>query len=130
MGWVAVLVAFVVSHMVGDYLFQTDWQARNKHGGLTRPGVPRRALASHVATYTLAYVPALIWLADDLGLAVLGAALLIGVPHFIQDDGRLIGRYMARVKHLEFGANPAVDRAVDQSFHVVALFLLALLVGS
>jgi hypothetical protein len=130
MGWVAVLVAFVVSHMVGDYLFQTDWQARNKHGGLTRAGVPRRALASHVATYTLAYVPALIWLADDLGLAVLGAALLIGVPHFIQDDGRLIGQYIARVKHLEFGANPAVDRAVDQSFHVVALFLLALLVGS
>ncbi len=130
MGWVAVLVAFVVSHLVGDYLFQTDWQACNKHGGLTRAGVPRRALASHVATYTLAYVPALIWLADDLGVAVLGAALLIAVPHFIQDDGRLIGRYMSRVKHLEFGANPAVDRAVDQSFHVVALFLLALLVGS
>jgi len=129
MGWVAVLVAFVVSHMVGDYLFQTDWQARNKHGGLTRTGIPRRALASHVATYTLAYVPALIWLAGDLGLGVFGAALLVAVPHFVQDDGRLIGLYMMRVKHLEFGANPAVDRAVDQSFHVVALFLLALLVG-
>jgi hypothetical protein len=130
MGWVAVLVVFVVSHMVGDYLFQTDWQARNKHGGLTGAGAPRRALASHVGTYTLAYVPALIWLAGDLGLGVFGAALLIGVPHFIQDDGRLIGLYMQRVKHLEFGTHPSVDRAVDQSFHVVALFLLALLVGS
>jgi hypothetical protein len=130
MGWVAVLVVFVVSHMVGDYLFQTDWQARTKHGGLTRTGAPRRALASHVATYTLAYVPALIWLAGDLGLGVFGTAVLIGLPHFIQDDGRLIGLYMSRVKHLEFGLNPAVDRAVDQSFHIVALFLLALLIGS
>lgn len=130
MGWVAVFVAFGISHMVGDYLLQTDWQACNKHGGLTRPGVSRRALLTHVTTYTLAYVPALIWLADDLGAGVFGAALLIFVPHFIQDDGRLIGLYMARVKHLEFGVNPAVDRAVDQTFHVVALFLLALLVGT
>lgn len=130
MGWVAVFVAFGVSHMVGDYLFQTDWQARHKHGGLTERGESRRALASHVTTYTLAYLPALIWLADDLGPWVVGTALLIAVPHFIQDDGSLIAAYMERVKHLRFGVNPAVDRAVDQSFHVVALFLLALLVGS
>lgn len=130
MGWVAVFAAFVVSHLVGDYLFQTDWQARNKRGGLSQPGAPRRALCSHVVTYTLAYLPALIWLAGDLGAGVLGAALLIAVPHFVQDDGRLIGSYMERVKQLEPGANPAVDRAVDQTFHIVALFLLALLVGS
>ncbi|MGI8800693.1 MAG: DUF3307 domain-containing protein [Solirubrobacteraceae bacterium] len=130
MGWVAVFVAFAVSHMVGDYLFQTDWQACNKHGGLSRPGVSRRALCSHVATYTLAYVPALIWLAGNLGGWVVGAALLIGVPHLVQDDGRLIGAYMARVKHLELGVHPSVDRAVDQSFHIVALFLLSLVVGS
>jgi hypothetical protein len=130
MGWVAVFAAFVVSHLVGDYLFQTDWQALYKHGGLTDRGAPRRALYTHVATYTLAYVPALIWLAAPLGLGILGAALLIAVPHLIQDDGRLIGAYLSRVKHLEPGTNPAVDRAVDQAFHVVALFLLALLVGT
>jgi hypothetical protein len=130
MGWVEVFATFVVSHLVGDYLFQTDWQACNKHRGLTEPGAPRRALFSHVATYTLAYVPALIWLAGDLGVAVFGAALLIGVPHLVQDDGRLLGGYMRRVKHLEPGVNPAVDRAADQSFHFLALFLLALLLGS
>ncbi len=91
MGWVAVFAAFVVSHLVGDYLFQTDWQARHKHGGLSRRGACRRALCSHVATYTLAYLPALIWLAGDHGAWVVGVALLIGVPHLIQDDGRLIG---------------------------------------
>jgi hypothetical protein len=130
MGWVEVFAAFIVSHMVGDYLFQTDWQARHKHGGLTVRGAPRRALCSHVATYTLAYVPVLVWLTGSLGPGVIGVALLIGVPHLVQDDGRLIGAYMNRVKHLEFGVNPAVDRAVDQSFHYLALFLLALVVGS
>jgi hypothetical protein len=129
MGWVQVFAAFLVSHLVGDYLFQTDWQARHKHGGLSRSGEPRRALCSHVTTYTLAYLPALIWLAGALGPGIVGAALLIGVPHLLQDDGRLIGAYMARVKHLELGAAPSVDRAVDQSFHILALFLLALVVG-
>jgi hypothetical protein len=130
MGWVAVFAAFVVSHLVGDYLFQTDWQAVHKHGGLRQRGVARRALCTHVSTYTLAYVPALIWLAGDVGAGAVGVAVLIGVPHLVQDDGGLIGVYMARVKHLEPGVNTAVDRAVDQSFHVVALFLVALLVGS
>jgi hypothetical protein len=130
MGWVEVFATFVVSHMVGDYLFQTDWQARHKHGGLTARGAPRRALCSHVTTYTLAYLPALVWLSGSLGAGVVGAALLIGIPHLVQDDGRLIGAYMLRVKHLQLGVAPSVDRAVDQSFHYVALFLLALLVGS
>jgi hypothetical protein len=130
MTWVAVFAAFVVSHMVGDYLFQTDWQALHKRGGLLQAGDPRRALSAHVATYVLAYVPALIWLAGDLGAGALWVVLLIGVPHFVQDDGRLIGAYMTRVKHLQPGVNPAVDRAVDQTFHVVALFLLALLTRS
>jgi hypothetical protein len=130
MGWVACFAVFVLSHLVGDYLLQTDWQARHKRGGLTAPGAPRRALCGHVATYTLAFVPALAWLASSLGAGVLWAALLIGVPHLLQDDGRAIGFYMRRVKHLEPGAAPAVDRAVDQTFHLLALFGLAVLAGS
>ena len=30
MNWVSVFARFVVSHLVGDYLLQTDWQARHK----------------------------------------------------------------------------------------------------
>ena len=44
MSWVSVFAAFLVAHMVGDYLFQTDWQARNKRGGLSGSAVARRAL--------------------------------------------------------------------------------------
>ena len=35
MSWPDALVGFLAAHMVGDYLFQTDWQARHKRGGLT-----------------------------------------------------------------------------------------------
>ena len=62
MSWVSVLAGFLVAHMVGDYLLQTDWQARNKRGGLSGDAVARRALISHVTTYTLAFVPAFIWI--------------------------------------------------------------------
>ena len=67
--------------MVGDYLFQTDWQARHKRGGLSGDRVALRALCTHVATYTLAFLPAFVWIADELdaGWAVL-AAVLIALP--------------------------------------------------
>lgn len=130
MSWVSVLAGFLVAHMVGDYLFQTDWQALNKRGGLGADPVARRALMSHIAGYTLAFVPALVWLADDIGAWVVGVAALIAVPHWIQDDGRLLSAYMRRVKHTDPRANLSVTAAADQTFHFVALFLTALLVGS
>jgi hypothetical protein len=129
MPWVEVFAAFVVSHLVGDYLLQTDWQALHKRGGLGPDPVSRRALLSHIAGYTLAFVPALIWLADDIGASAIGVAALIAVPHMIQDDGRLLAAYMLKVKHADPRANPAVAAAADQSFHFLALFLTALLVG-
>ena len=53
MSWVSVFAGFLVAHMVGDYLLQTDWQARHKRGGLSDPAA-RRPLVTHVTTYTLA----------------------------------------------------------------------------
>jgi len=130
MPWVEVFAVFVVSHLVGDYMFQTEWQALNKHGGLGDDPVKRRALLSHIATYTLAYVPALIWLWSSVGAGVFGVAALIAIPHLIQDDGRLLNAYARKVKSADLTANPALAASLDQSFHVLALFLLALLVGS
>jgi hypothetical protein len=128
---VEVFVVFIVSHLVGDYLLQTDWQAANKTGGLKFRGTPRRALCSHVATYTLAYIPALVWLADDIGAgkAIIVAAA-IGIPHLVQDDGRWLDHYMRAVKHCEPCDAPDVRAAVDQVFHVVALLLTAIIVGA
>jgi hypothetical protein len=96
--------------MVGDYLFQTDWQARHKRGGLSGDRVALRALVTHVTTYTLAFAPALVWIGGELdaGWALLAAALIF-LPHFVIDG---------------------LAASVDQSFHVLSLFLVALLVGN
>lgn len=130
MDWVEVFAAFVICHLVGDYLFQTDWQAVHKRGGLSSSPERRQALLSHVATYTLAFTPALVALWDQLGAGVLGVAVLIYVPHMIQDDGRLLTAYVARVKGPNAAELQHVFTAVDQTFHMVALFLLALLAAS
>ncbi len=128
MTWVEVFAVFVVCHMVGDFVLQTDWQARFKHEGLGGDPVRRRALVSHVAVYTLCFVPALVWIGIETGQA--WRAVLVGavvfVPHLIQDDGRLLDAYNLRVKGLgrESGGLRVV---VDQSFHLVFLFGTALL---
>jgi hypothetical protein len=131
MPWVEIFAVFIVSHLVGDFLLQTDVQAMHKRGGLGGNGRSPRGLLSHTLTYTLAFVPALIWLAGDLGaLETIGVALLIALPHMLQDDGRLLDAYMRGIKGVVEPKPGGLLIAVDQSFHLLALFLVALLVGN
>lgn len=125
MPWPEILLALLVAHVVGDFLLQTDHQARFKARGLGRDRVRRTALLRHVAVYTLVCVPVLLWAAD--GAAETGlAAAAVAVPHAVQDDGRLIARWNRSVKRFDPAGAPFVAVLVDQSFHVVALFALAL----
>ena len=126
MTWVEVFAVFVVSHAVGDFLLQTEFQAVNKRGGLGGERVARRALLAHTLSYTLAFLPAFAWLGGELGAgAVVAVAAGVAVPHCVQDDGRLVGAYARAVKHTD--PEPGMLMlAVDQSFHLVVLFALAL----
>jgi hypothetical protein len=124
--WVEVFAVLVVSHLAGDFLVQTEWQARNKIGGLGRSPEARRALLSHLLTYTLCFVPALVWLADSRGWGTVGIGALIALPHLVQDDGRCLSLYLSRVKRSNAEPGDLVYFAVDQSFHLVALFGIAL----
>jgi hypothetical protein len=128
--WVEVFSVFVVCHLTGDYLLQTDWQAANKVGGLGSDPLARRALLAHIATYTLAFAPAFAWLAGDLGAGALLAALFVAAPHLVQDDGRLLDLYLRRVKRCDPDTVPGVRAAADQAFHLLALFALAVVAGS
>jgi hypothetical protein len=130
MTWGALFVVFFVSHQTGDYLFQTDWQARNKHGGLGRSSDARRALMMHTFTYTCAFVPVLIWIGESIGWKALIIAAAIALPHLFQDDGRLLAHYVRRVKGVDAAANRTVAAFVDQAFHMVALLGAALLVSA
>ncbi len=127
MPWVEVFAVFVVSHLVGDYMLQTEWEALNKRGGLSGPPTARRALLSHIATYTLAFVPSLIWLWQSDKAWVFALAAVIAFPHMIQDDGRLLTAYARRFKKADIQSDALLGHALDQAFHVLALFLTALL---
>lgn len=127
MDWGEVFIVLLVSHVAGDFLLQTEWQALNKAGGLGRSAQARRALRNHALTYTLAYVPGLVWIAAERDAALAaGLALLVTVPHVIVDDGRLLSRWMLTVKHVP-APNPGLRIMVDQSFHLVLLLPVALL---
>jgi len=125
--WEEVFAVFVVCHLAGDFLLQTDWQATNKRGGLSGDRVARRALFSHVAVYTLVFIPAVAWIASEKSALALALLAVIFVPHLVQDDGRLVTGWNHAVKHAALPPGEAVSIAVDQTFHVVFLFGTALL---
>lgn len=128
MDWPEITLVFWVSHLVGDFLLQTDWQALNKHGDSGSPWVSRRALLSHVSVYTLCFVPALIWIRDDISaLGAVGLAAVIFIPHLVIDDGRLVRLYMVRVKRSPDPPPSGLSLAVDQSLHLICLWGTALL---
>ncbi|HEY6522746.1 MAG TPA: DUF3307 domain-containing protein [Solirubrobacteraceae bacterium] len=129
MTWPAVLAAFLVCHLAGDLLLQTEWQALTKVRGLGDPE-GRRALMAHVLTYMLPYLPVLVWIGDERGVArAVVVALLIALPHVLVDDGRLVGVWLRQVKHSPDPA-PSLRLMVDQSFHVVCLFAVAVLAAA
>ena len=115
----------LLSHITGDVLLQTEWQAQNKPSGLG-DDVARRALGRHIVSYTATFTPALGWIAKHRGAGrAIAVGGLVSIPHLIIDDGRLVRFWMREVKHVPEPA-PGLVTAVDQSFHVLCLLGAAL----
>jgi hypothetical protein len=129
MNWSEVLLALLVSHLVGDFLFQTESQAVGKVEGL-RNARSRQALLSHLVNYMAAFIPVLIWIGVEKtpGRAVVVAAL-IAVPHLLIDDGRMVSFWLRDIKHVP-EASMGLRIAVDQSFHVVCLLGVSLVAAA
>ena len=127
MRWEGVFVVFVVCHVVGDFLLQTDWQATNKRHGLSSNATARRALFGHVAVYTLAFVPAVAWVASNSSAAAWALLPVIFIPHLVQDDTRALIAWNRSVKRGVLEPGDPIFMAVDQSFHLLFLFGTALL---
>ena len=132
MPWIEIFAVFVMSHLFGDFLLQTDEQALNKYGGLRRGRRERRALVSHVACYGLSYLPALIWLAGEhSALAVAAIAIGVALPHLLIDDGTPVTGWLRVVKKAgDVEPGTPLFVYVDQSMHLLCLFALALLTGT
>jgi len=131
MEWNEVLLVLLVCHCTGDFLLQTEFQATQKFGGLGRDRVRRHALCCHVATYAIPFVPALAWIADEVGAGRAAAvAAVVLLTHLVQDDGRLLARYVRRVKHTEASFGSPLWVTIDQSAHLLFLFGAGLLAGA
>ncbi|HXW59815.1 MAG TPA: DUF3307 domain-containing protein [Solirubrobacteraceae bacterium] len=120
MSFADALLVLLVSHIVGDVLLQTEWQARTKALGLGDAS-GRRALAAHLCTYVLAFVPALVWIGvETSAVRAVAVGAFVALTHLLIDDGRLVVAWLENVKHAH---NPplALAIAVDQSLHVVCL---------
>jgi hypothetical protein len=125
--WEEVFAVFVVCHLCGDFLVQTDWQATNKQGGLSGNRVARRALLSHATIYTLMFIPAVIWITSQKSALAVALLAVIFVPHLVQDDARVLMGWNRVVKRSALPPGDPIYMAVDQAFHVVFLFGTALL---
>jgi hypothetical protein len=125
--WDQVFIVFLACHATGDFLLQTEFQATRKAGGLGSNPVARKALFGHLFTYSLCFVPALVWIAHKQSVGRMIAAAAIGLlTHLVQDDRRLLYRYTITVKK----ADPPPDNPlwifIDQAAHLVWLFAAAL----
>ena len=128
MSWAEIFIVFFISHLVGDFILQTDRQARYKFGGLSGDRRARNALFSHVFTYTLAFVPALIWIGSHEGaVAAIVIGFAVAIPHLVIDDGRLLELYMRKVKRCPQPLPDNLVMAVDHSTHLIMLWATALL---
>jgi hypothetical protein len=101
-----------IGHMVGDYIFQTDWMAQNKK------------------TQTLpCLIHSVIWAASVTIFAGWGwiafAALL--VIHFIQDRTYIVRKWMHVIGQDQFATGnyaPWSMVIIDNTFHLLQIWLV------
>lgn len=128
--WTERFADLLAAHALADFVLQTEQQALQKCGGLTGARCSRRALASHVAVYTLSCGGVLAGIAKSRGSSTaIKAAAAIAVPHAIVDDRRLLAGWMRAVKRTDPETMPTLSMVVDQSVHLICLWALARTLG-
>jgi len=111
----------IVGHLVGDYLLQNDWQAQGKK-----------------QSSWICSVHCVLWSASVMLFA--GPAWwrwwvfpVLFLTHFVQDRWGLIRRWMRLAGQDQFAAPPMSPWSlivVDNTWHLVALWLVARILGA
>lgn len=120
-GFAGVLAVLTLSHLVGDWLLQTDWMAREKEKQW-------KALVAHVFVWTICFLlPATAGLFSPLWL------LWLAGTHLVLDGTRFVRWWMTFIKRV-----PEADLrgsawwlvvVVDQVFHLLTLVPVAATAG-
>lgn len=116
----------LASHLVGDFLLQTRWQAAGK----LNDHVVR---ARHVGAYTLAFFPVAVTQAPNAQAAYTFLAFLAAL-HFITDSRRFYStfgdvfawRTDPKTRPLRLSPNPwtPIPILIDQTLHVAQIAIL------
>ncbi len=110
--------ALLIGHLVGDFLLQTGWMAREKTKSYP-------ALVAHAAVYT-ATVTAASLLVGRISWA--GIALLF-VTHTILDRRTFVHWWGRRVQSITRPADQWLYLVTDQVFHMLVLVAVVFLAG-
>jgi hypothetical protein len=111
-----------IAHLVGDWMLQNDWMARNKRG---HPW--SAACLTHCVVYTITLGVALGWATLRQGhllapLSMLGFMVAIFVSHWLIDGWDLARRWGKLMGQTD---NTPVRVVVDQTLHIIVLAFLA-----
>jgi hypothetical protein len=113
-----------VAHLVADWLFQTEWQALNKHQNY-------RALFSHIGIYSLVILSVL-WF--DFGFQNLTVYLVVGmiaVTHAFIDRRWPVAWFMKTFRLIvERKPKQFLMLGVDQTFHILLLAIAGLILSA
>lgn len=110
---------FILGHLLGDWLLQSDWMALGKRRGLfTRAGLV------HYTVYTLSILGVL-YLSNEIprtSSSLLLIGLIVFISHWLIDATNLVKLWMAVAGQRD---QIMVRVMVDQTFHLLVLALLA-----
>lgn len=102
---------WIYAHLIGDYLIQTDWMAKNKK-------ISSLACLLHVICYLIPFM--------FTKLSYL-AILVIGIEHFIQDRTTIVTKLMILTGSEDFTKPPMSPWSViivDNILHVLFIALI------
>lgn len=103
-----------LSHLVGDFVIQTDWMARGKKNNAL-------ICLTHVTTYMLPFLPMLLFGLPAWKLAA------IALQHFLQDYWEFPVWFMLNTGKAEFAKPPLAPWSIiltDNIFHLVFISLV------
>lgn len=107
------MMPWVFAHLIGDYIFQTDWMALGKKS-------KSWICAVHVLTYMLPFL--------FCGLAWWQLALIAG-QHFIQDRTGFIVWFMKVKGSAQFAAGPCSPWSIIVTDNIVHILWIAWVVS-
>jgi hypothetical protein len=115
---VQIFIYLLISHLIGDWIIQTYWMANEK----SRHFAP---LLAHVASYHIFTFGALYLAGVDFTKAF-WATLFLAVTHAFLDNRRFEFWWLHRIKKVAEKDVPVwLLLGVDQSFHLILLFLVS-----